>query len=513
MAAVVVSAGVATWLATREPPALTVELRPSYAIPELSDAYNSIQHRYWFGGFHATARAERPCDELQVAVRQLTSGAYGRAPVPLGDESHRGKTTELRGVFSGFFGQTVPIVAEATCRRGEEEVRAQASEAAQVTGRPCDGSLRVLESRGATGLDVGDSVEPGTHVLVLPRGQVVVGAPECNGFRAVLPPGRARVGDLGRSSPAPFVAKHVVLVRADAGAAAAAAEAPVSVRPMKRRCDGCALLDPASFALRSGGRRAAVRVYWGAVWLWAGKHRLRLDGGEEAFVDCREACTVSLSRPFQPGEAFALLPRQRKPLARMLAGPGMPARSLLAPERSAVQVVAVPKMNPAYLAVTWSQPVRDTHGVRDRRGLIVWIREGEAWRRAYRRTYPFWIGPDVRTAEVTRDALPELLVTEPNGGSGNCGIRRVLMLRRRSVEEIFRRGMCETDITAKDGDLVVPEPVGPCPVQPASAHCYGGIRTERLRWDGDRVVRFRVSVKCHAPHLDPLRGCEPRRRS
>jgi hypothetical protein len=113
---------------------------------------------------------------------------------------------------------------------------------------------------------------------------------------------------------------------------------------------------------------------------------------------------------------------------------------------------------------------------------------------------------------VTRDGHADVLLTEWNGGSGYCGVRRALTSIRGSVQEVYRRSFCETDFAADRGDLRVELPIGPCPYRPGSAHCSGGHRIERWRWDGKRLRLARVDVRCHLPRLDPERGCAAPRR-
>jgi hypothetical protein len=108
-----------------------------------------------------------------------------------------------------------------------------------------DGEARANGRR----LEAGAEVEAGSVVEVA-RGRAVVGAPECNGFHALLLPGSTRVGGYdpnGRGEA--FTATQLVVMRADEHVGPFFADRMgLQVEAEARRCADCAL---------SGGYRSA----------------------------------------------------------------------------------------------------------------------------------------------------------------------------------------------------------------------------------------------------------------
>jgi hypothetical protein len=308
------------------------------------------------------------------------------------------------------------------------------------------------------------------------------------------------------------VSNRVVAIRADAHAGVVRpTNLPVFVRPEGIACAVCALPLPASFGVRAEGARAAVRVYLGAASVVTPVRDVHVRAGQQAFVDCHERpCRSSGPVLFQPGEPFALEREHPKPLARTIPGASRPPLAVLAPRRSQAQLITSGRAGRAkMIAVVWSRERRTAPGdVVTDKGLVVWLRGEDLWRRAYARRYSQWVMVRVRSADVTRDGQRDFLVTEWNGGSGFCGPRRVLSRMHNGVRVIFALGnLCETDLGAKGGDLVVNTPVGPCPYGDGSAHCYGGIRHDRMRWVGRRFVLFHSLTICHPASLDARRSC------
>ena len=92
----------------------------------------------------------------------------------------------------------------------------------------------------------------------------------------------------------------------------------------------------------------------------------------------------------------------------------------------------------------------------------------------------------------------DTLVTEWNGGSGYCGDRALLSVQHGRVYELFRRDYCERQPTIVNGMVLVGEPIGDCRYENASAHCYGGVRTQVLAWAGTKRVIDHTFVRCSA---------------
>jgi hypothetical protein len=366
------------------------------------------------------------------------------------------------------------------------------------------------------------------HEIHVTRGRVVVGAPECNGYHAILRRGTTSVGDYdpnGRGRA--FGGRSVVVTRADEHAGGfAPTTLPLQIVPMGTQCPECPLSAPASFAVRSARNRAAVRVYAGSVFVghFNGRY-LRVHQGEQLFAHCAAASACRLEGPvlYQPGERFLLTRRQPRPLARLIRSAERPQDELLVPERAEADVVELRRHGALkLLAVLWLRAVRtpaghpidegkgtfvpDRNTVSRQQGVIVWLRTKRGWRRVYSKRLPGWAHYGLRAGDVTHDALDDVLLTQSEG-SGGCGERSVSAAVSGGVREIFRGSWCETGIDVHGGDLLVRTPYGPCPVQPGSAHCYGGVRNERLRWDGRRFRRASLSVECLRADLDPRRGC------
>jgi hypothetical protein len=363
------------------------------------------------------------------------------------------------------------------------------------------------------------------------RGRVVVGAPECNGYHAILQRGTTSVGDYdpnGRGRA--FGGRSVIVARADEHAGGfAPTSLPLQILPTGTQCPECPLSAPASFAVRSAQNLAAVRVYAGSVFVghFNGRY-LRVREGEQLFARCAPASTCRLEGPvlYQPGERFLLTRRQPRPLARLIRSVQRPPAELLVPERAEGNVVELRRHGTLkLLAVLWLRGVRTPPGhpidegkgtfvperstVSRQQGVIVWLRTKRGWRRVYSKRLPGWAQYALRAGDVTHDALDDVLLTQLEG-SGGCGVRSVSAAVNGGVREIFRGSWCETGIEAHGGDLLVRTPYGPCPVQPGGAHCYGGVRNEELRWSGRRFVRSRVWVRCQSADLDPQRECRKR---
>jgi hypothetical protein len=121
-------------------------------------------------------------------------------------------------------------------------------------------------------------------------------------------------------------------------------------------------------------------------------------------------------------------------------------------------------------------------------GLEIWERfdttVGDRWRVAYAFTDP--AGSDVlgvrfETGDVTGDRSPDVLSFEDVGGSGACGIWRVIRMNVGAEAEIWRRRTCDTVVRIVDGALDVRAAV----YAPEDAHCCpSAFRSAKLRWNG-----------------------------
>ena len=139
--------------------------------------------------------------------------------------------------------------------------------------------------------------------------------------------------------------------------------------------------------------------------------------------------------------------------------------------------------------------------------LEIWRAAASGWTRIYERRRPGWIRIEVEADDVTNDGIPDALVTHWNGGTGYCGDRLLLSFQSGRVHELFRRNYCERKPEIVNGMLLVGEPIGDCPHPSGGAHCYGGLRTQVLGWDGRKRVVNRTFVRCFRQVFRPERLC------
>jgi hypothetical protein len=138
------------------------------------------------------------------------------------------------------------------------------------------------------------------------------------------------------------------------------------------------------------------------------------------------------------------------------------------------------------LAFTWSRG----DPAAPESGLEVWIRsdttEQPPWRVVFAFTDPpraGVLGVRFETADVTHDRSTDLLSFESQGGSGACGVWRVISMHVETVDEIYRVQACDTEVRIAGGDLAVREAV----YRPDDAHCCpSAYRTTTSRWTGRR---------------------------
>jgi hypothetical protein len=93
--------------------------------------------------------------------------------------------------------------------------------------------------------------------------------------------------------------------------------------------------------------------------------------------------------------------------------------------------------------------------------------------------------------DLTGDGLRDLVVQGWNGGTGGCGVSRVLENGSEALREIFRRDDCELLLEASRGNLKLTDAIYPkgC----SQAHGCGRLTT-LLHWDGSswtQVARHR----------------------
>lgn len=117
-----------------------------------------------------------------------------------------------------------------------------------------------------------------------------------------------------------------------------------------------------------------------------------------------------------------------------------------------------------------------------------------AWRIVYAFTDPASegvLGVRFDVGEVTGDAIPDALTFEDKGGSGACGVWRVVQSGAGFAAPIFHRSTCDTQIELVSGTLRIRA----AEYEPGDSHCCPSrFRITSIRWDGngwtvvDRVV-------------------------
>ena len=145
------------------------------------------------------------------------------------------------------------------------------------------------------------------------------------------------------------------------------------------------------------------------------------------------------------------------------------------------------------IALAWTRgvdPFSSEHG------FELWQLFGDAppWRVVYAFTDPpseSVLGVRFDMGDVTDDAIPDALTFEDKGGSGGCGIWRVVRSGGGFATPIFHRSTCDTQIELASGTLRIRA----AEYDPGDSHCCPSrFRTTTIRWDGsswtvvDRVV-------------------------
>jgi hypothetical protein len=119
-------------------------------------------------------------------------------------------------------------------------------------------------------------------------------------------------------------------------------------------------------------------------------------------------------------------------------------------------------------------------------GFVVWQRfsDDPAWRAVYAftdRPRKGVLGIRLDVEDLTDDGTRDALTFEQQGGSGACGVWRVVVSTVGAADEALRRSTCDTEIQIVRGGLLVREAV----FEPDDPHCCPShLRTSRLEWDG-----------------------------
>jgi hypothetical protein len=145
------------------------------------------------------------------------------------------------------------------------------------------------------------------------------------------------------------------------------------------------------------------------------------------------------------------------------------------------------------IALAWTRgvdPFSSEHGFE----LWQLFLDGPHWRVVYAFTDPpseAVLGVRFEVGDVTGDAIPDALTFEDKGGSGGCGVWRVVQSGAGFATPIFHRSTCDTEIELASGTLRIRAAV----YEPGDSHCCPSrFRTTTIRWDGsgwtvvDRVV-------------------------
>jgi hypothetical protein len=120
-------------------------------------------------------------------------------------------------------------------------------------------------------------------------------------------------------------------------------------------------------------------------------------------------------------------------------------------------------------------------------GFELWQQfpDAPAWRIVYAFTDPpseGVLGVRFDVGDVTRDAIPDALTFEDKGGSGACGVWRVVQSGAGFATPIFHRSTCDTQIELASGMLRIRA----AEYEPGDSHCCPSrFRVTTIRWDGN----------------------------
>jgi hypothetical protein len=162
-------------------------------------------------------------------------------------------------------------------------------------------------------------------------------------------------------------------------------------------------------------------------------------------------------------------------------------------EVTVVRRLAATSDRVSQIALAWTRgvdPFSSEHGFE----LWQLFLDAPPWRVVYAFTDPaseevFGVRFDM--GDVTGDAIPDALTFEDKGGSGGCGVWRVVRSGSGFATPIFHRSTCDTQIELASGTLRIRA----AEYEPGDSHCCPSrFRTTTIRWDGrgwtvvDRVV-------------------------
>jgi hypothetical protein len=169
------------------------------------------------------------------------------------------------------------------------------------------------------------------------------------------------------------------------------------------------------------------------------------------------------------------------------------ARGPVGAEVTVVRRLAATSDRVSQIALAWTRgvdPFSSEHGFE----LWQLFLDAPPWRVVYAFTDPaseevFGVRFDM--GDVTGDAIPDALTFEDKGGSGGCGVWRVVRSGSGFATPIFHRSTCDTQIELASGTLRIRA----AEYEPGDSHCCPSrFRTTTIRWDGrgwtvvDRVV-------------------------
>ena len=179
-------------------------------------------------------------------------------------------------------------------------------------------------------------------------------------------------------------------------------------------------------------------------------------------------------------------PSWAEPIVRPVAPEDIPVERLIPPDTQAGEhnVVTAAAGVLDQIIVTWSEgsdPFRQTHG------LAIWQRfpDAPAWSVVYSfvdRASAGVLGIRVELGDLTGDGHEDVLSLESLGGSGACGVWRVIATQDGITNEIYDEQACDAQVEIAAGALVVTESV----YEPGDSHCCPSkYRTTTLRWNGE----------------------------
>ena len=514
-------------------PALRITIGSAMPRLDPEDPGRPLDQRAWTVSLPVAIRTDECGAASAVSYSDLVFDRHG---FDQGGDSNQGLYVERRGSdlvgrqdLMGSAGGTLILRIHARCSWRGRVATASAKRVLQLPTVSCNsGPLRVFELRGAATredenheakvvpLRLGDLVAGDSRLRIAQGGRVVMGAPDCNGFRVVLHGGTYWTGTYDRGGDPYWFHGPGILSRADGNAAGFTIEGRISVRPLTVRCRDCTP-DASSYEVRSLGDRTILRVYSGAVIGQTPKRKVRVRAGFELFVLCRRGkhCHGVGPRLTQPREGWTAPAHLRlvDPPRLVSSRPGRrPSLAKLVPTLADASQIVLPAEGgvPEQIAAEWGQQFRvGGSDFRYRQGVYIWERETpRRWREVYRREVPYGFSWNLFTGDVTRDGHDDVLLVE-SAGSGGCGRRLVLASVRGETRPIFDKENCEDYLRIAHGALEINEAVGPCPEEIGGAHCYGGRRERILRWNGRALVTAKATVRCELPGLDS--ECRPRR--